>query len=392
MPFNSYCKDKGREAHKVARLKAGLNPNLSLPEACANFYVLERLIADGSPSAEAQLVEYETELAKEFSAYLDIAVGGELRHVFHVNSNSSGDDECGDCCANALCRTSYCGCGDTKCEDPDCGCGDEDDDTGEQACEDPGCGCGDEVCETSYCGCCDKYEYDCSCGDCGACGGSNDDDWADRLHPILEKFALKVRTMVGHGDKMWTDDRALAWDQWVHIRHIHGIEAVAMARDCFNDRSIWHDGGFGGKPWGTAAGLLYDYLTAAISARVFINMAWSLQHNGGCIFNKVYNETSELQQVLELQARSTDYTKPVSNLKVRDTKVSLLECASDQVRKSWQAFAFIRSTKQGQQWIGHHKIELARTRLREEIGKGKIAAVGWQLQLDNLREQYWTSE
>lgn len=371
MPFNNYCKEKTGEYFAVAKGKAGLNPKLSLPESCADFYVLERLVSDGYPPASAALSAFEDKLAAEFSSYLDIAIGGELRHVWHVYDESNCDDcegdgyiYCNECCGTgtAECYTCY---GSVDCTDCD--------------------GSGKIPCDE----CDGEGQYDCQ--ECSYSPGRVN-SWEDLVDPRLGKFINKVITRKGHGGKIWSDERALAWDQWVHIRHIYGLDAVKMAVECYENEEIWSGGGFGGSAWASCARLLYDYLSNKITKRVFINMAWSLEHNGGCIFNKVYNETSRLAEVLQVQSISPKYDEPVKfkSHQRGTSKERLLDSCSQQVKNAWSNFGYVKSTKQGQRWLGEHQLAIAAQRLAE--AENGWATMGWQVKVDNLRALYWTSE
>jgi hypothetical protein len=59
-----------------------LDPDRDVAKAAADFYLLENLANVKSDSwAVPRLAEHEQALAKEFSAYLDMAIGGELRYA-----------------------------------------------------------------------------------------------------------------------------------------------------------------------------------------------------------------------------------------------------------------------------------------------------------------------
>lgn len=70
----------GEEGAKAIRA-AGLNPERVLWQDCADFYVLERMTADGSREAARLLERHERTLAREFEKYLDVAMGGEIRYL-----------------------------------------------------------------------------------------------------------------------------------------------------------------------------------------------------------------------------------------------------------------------------------------------------------------------
>lgn len=64
----------------VARAN-GVRDNRELAEAAADFYLLENLAAGGDEEALRALTRHEQQLAEEFSCYLDVAIGGELRYA-----------------------------------------------------------------------------------------------------------------------------------------------------------------------------------------------------------------------------------------------------------------------------------------------------------------------
>jgi hypothetical protein len=58
----------------------------------------------------------------------------------------------------------------------------------------------------------------------------------------------------------------------------------------------------GGHMWATAARLARDYYAGVLNTQTFIDRCWSLQHNNGSLFNKIYR-TDHLNSVLEWQAQ-----------------------------------------------------------------------------------------
>jgi hypothetical protein len=64
----------------VARSQ-GVWDERDLAEAAADFYLLENLAAGGDDEAARKLARLEEQLASEFVSYLDMAIGGELRHA-----------------------------------------------------------------------------------------------------------------------------------------------------------------------------------------------------------------------------------------------------------------------------------------------------------------------
>lgn len=71
---------------------------------------------------------------------------------------------------------------------------------------------------------------------------------------------------------------------------------------------VFHKGGFnsgfGGAKWGAISDALVRYLHGETSLEGFIDTAWTLEHNGGCMFNKqmLYNQnTSFIGTILDVQ-------------------------------------------------------------------------------------------
>jgi hypothetical protein len=59
----------------------GMDPDRNMVKAVADFYLLEDLVSRGYKPALAKLQEYEATVGEEFAKYLDMAVGGEVRHA-----------------------------------------------------------------------------------------------------------------------------------------------------------------------------------------------------------------------------------------------------------------------------------------------------------------------
>jgi hypothetical protein len=200
----------------------GINPERDLFQDCADFYLLERMASDGIPRAKNILVGFEQELAREFSAYLGVAISGEIRYF-------------------------------------------------------PGEGRG------------------------------HGDNWKTALGdtPLVEWI---------HLNHEGGSERDHAWRSFPPFVQEYGIQAVRWVQDAFN-LDEWWGGGFGGKKWGAVARVLGDYMEGNIKRRLFLDRCWTLEHNGGCVFNKVYTverydkksgSYSTLQSVLATQA-ADDY-------------------------------------------------------------------------------------
>jgi len=154
--------------------------------------------------------------------------------------------------------------------------------------------------------------------------GSNLDDVADgaEIRPYEPPFA--VRELMDAFD--WEADgkatRSAAWREWAGIVGSGTEEALRQCVEAFNHpiwmgntgnaMFYWKDTGkpvfdlmskvsVGGPSWAQAAELAADYLSKRIQTRTFLDRCWSLQHNNGSLFNKIY-ETRSLMRVLQQQA------------------------------------------------------------------------------------------
>jgi len=83
-----------------------------------------------------------------------------------------------------------------------------------------------------------------------------------------------------------SESRHKGWQKWHTLTKRNPVVWMRECAVVFNDLN-WRKG-YGGKPWGFAANLVADYLAGDISAELFIDRCWSLEHHGGCIFNKFW--------------------------------------------------------------------------------------------------------
>lgn len=219
---------------RVARSRQIPYQERDLAAAVADFYLLETLgNIKGCSIAKQKLAELETRLAAEFAAYLDIAVGGELRYA----RSMLGDD-------------------------------------------------------------CPK-----------------------ELEPYIKEVALA--------------DRGTAWLAWGIVRRIWGLQALELAQDTF-EMSGWR-GAFGGGAWASIASVLRAYLEAKINERIFVDRCFSLEHNSGSCFNKLY-DTRRVKPVLEAHG-ADDYN-------------TLLENSSEEVHRLWRRKIFLDRQQHDPIWYG----------------------------------------
>ena len=88
------------------------------------------------------------------------------------------------------------------------------------------------------------------------------------------------------------------WYTWKGVVDKYG--QIFMLEACYtlHKESNVFDGSIGGEKWATACSVLLDFLKGNINARVFVDTAWNLQHNGTVIFNKVW-DTNKLKYILD---------------------------------------------------------------------------------------------
>lgn len=86
------------------------------------------------------------------------------------------------------------------------------------------------------------------------------------------------------------DYRAGAWVGWRKVYEQVGPEAIKDLAALLGEIS---GGTYGGKRWQQAAEILYSRVTCelgpteAVTKRLFVDRAWTLEHNGGCFLNKI---------------------------------------------------------------------------------------------------------
>lgn len=109
------------------------------------------------------------------------------------------------------------------------------------------------------------------------------------------------------GGQVLSSNRPIAWSDWRHIFEEHGSDAILNAATLF--REFPADAGFGGEPWAQAAEILAAFLNGrlgpdeATNRRLFMDRVWTLEHNNGCILNKVeWVGLENIQKVLNAHA------------------------------------------------------------------------------------------
>lgn len=109
---------------------------------------------------------------------------------------------------------------------------------------------------------------------------------------------LNVTNSVANAN-MKTDNRTLAWIHWRAIREESPIGSLNW---CIMQHCLSQRGGFGGALWANCANLVRKRELGEVSDVFFVDQAFSLQHNGGAIFNKLW-DVNHLQHVLDFAFR-----------------------------------------------------------------------------------------
>ena len=86
--------------------------------------------------------------------------------------------------------------------------------------------------------------------------------------------------------------------QWPTLRRSADSDAYRMAEAAF----LGPGAEYGGDAWAPVARLMARYVDGALSDRVFIDQCFTLEHNNGCLFDKVF-DTWDMQATLQAQAR-----------------------------------------------------------------------------------------
>jgi hypothetical protein len=144
--------------------------------------------------------------------------------------------------------------------------------------------------------------------------------------------------------------RGKAWLVWTVVRRAMGLRAIEIAEGLFSD-CRWRRN-FGGNAWASVARLLKLHLQGDLRARIFVDQCFSLEHNTGSVFNKLY-DTSKLSRVLVAQSQD-DYDKLVAH-------------ASDEVRRRWRLREWHTRQEHDPIWLG---VQILDT-YEELVGEGE---------------------
>lgn len=132
--------------------------------------------------------------------------------------------------------------------------------------------------------------------------------------------------------------RTTGWIKWNALSKRNPGTWMADCADVFA-RGPW-TGNIGGKPWAVGASLCADYERGNISPTSFIDRCWSLQHHGGCMFNKFYRDnrlfTKTGGSTRKLDGRNWGRLEYVLAVQANGNYDHLAEFATPDVRYMWQ--------------------------------------------------------
>ena len=230
----------------------GFDRNDSVTHIVSKHFLLERMLREGSKRSEREIREMESELAPKFARYLAAICGGEFRHYGNASSSLSCGCHCWECHGeNTQYRESR-----RKGEYRWFGCGESDPYEG-------------------------GFSGECL-GDLGPEAREFFDNMFDGEKPARETAALAILEQYRGGERL--------------------ARVLRQIADAFETQ--WFEDSFGGEGWATIARVAAGYFEGKLKPRSFLNLAWSLEHNGGTCFNKMweYVEVSAMRSILIWQA------------------------------------------------------------------------------------------
>lgn len=152
-------------------------------------------------------------------------------------------------------------------------------------------------------------------------------------------------------------DRTAMWVKWKYILDQVGPQAMADAGKLFREMG---GGSIGGIPWAVAAETCHMYMTGRISAFIWMDRMFTMQHNCGSLFNKISWKTkNDVRWNIDACKR---YIGPAHSANPTDWPV-LLIIASEEVRAKFR-----------EQWAYGNRMKLDWNMPRERCPK---EADGW---------------
>jgi hypothetical protein len=119
------------------------------------------------------------------------------------------------------------------------------------------------------------------------------------------------------------------------IRRRHGLKALDLAENVFR-LDGWRRN-FGGEAWARVVVALREYLSGRLKRRIFVDRCFSLEHNSGCVFDKLW---------------ATGNVRPALEAHGVDDYATLLHHASSQVQLLWRQQLWIVRHDYDPVWLG----------------------------------------
>jgi hypothetical protein len=131
-------------------------------------------------------------------------------------------------------------------------------------------------------------------------------------------YAIGGKVLPGPAHRPW------AWEAWKPIYDHVGPQVILDLIPYFLEMS----GSFGGEAWATVCRIVHSRLVGELPPRLFVDRCFTLQHNSGCFFNKVFS------------VRNMDAVLPLHGLDTFPVQEMLSYCGPEIVaiwRKYWDA-------------------------------------------------------
>jgi hypothetical protein len=116
----------------------------------------------------------------------------------------------------------------------------------------------------------------------------------------------------------YTISRKQAWVVWVDMHEagqMNYADSLPAVIEAFDD-TRWKNSSAGGPMWASVARVADDFQKGRIKRRIFVDRCFTLEHNNGCVFDKVYKveglkDTLQAQATVHYDQLATMCSKPV---------------------------------------------------------------------------------
>ena len=234
----------------------GIDRSLNLAQLASDFYLIQDAKVDFPDDTNIKYFEQTLTdlLGEQFSLYLDMAIGGELRHAVDKSSlfHESSSDKCDDCEYERYDRRR------------------------------------------------DEYHKPCDNGSCPSGHYEGGKVLIDSPCWMGKPQAKALVEQLKDRGTSHSSGRSAMWYDWLKLRKKGGVELLKRTSEIF--RQCKWDSAYGGESWAVATDTLISYLEGNITPVTFIDTAFGIHHNGGIVFDKVW-DTKELVNVLNANQR-----------------------------------------------------------------------------------------